>query len=269
MANKKSNKTPKTAKNTIASKRTNKRQTEYGYKTDLKKVDKSNYYDVFKQLVNSTNRKINRLAEGKTNDSREVMRINQLVDRANAVKSSGKLVDREGNFLRTNKNGVRLFAQSKKDFEKLTTNQQRALIKGLQNINTSEEYGQKTFSKKGLDSYFNRSESKMRATIQNYMKQSDVVKEYIKKCEENGKDPQAELKRHEDIIVEKIYSNARNHGNLQSEQIVDEVVLDLAKMSEMFTKQEIQKMKEDTVDENEKLKKLFAENRKKRGIKER
>ena len=109
----------------------------------------------------------------------------------------------------------------------------------------------------------------MRATIQNYMKQSDVVKEYIKKCEENGKDPQAELKRHDDIIVKKVYSNARNHGDLSSEQIVDEVVLDLAKMSEMFTKQEIQKMKEDTVDENEKLKKLFEENRKKRGIKER
>ena len=109
----------------------------------------------------------------------------------------------------------------------------------------------------------------MRATIQNYMKQSDVVKEYIKKCEENGKDPQAELKHHEDIIIAKIYSNARNHGNLSSEQIVDEVVLDLAKMSEMFTKEEIKKMKEDTVDENEKLKQLFAENRKKRGIKER
>ena len=112
MAIKKSNKTPKTAKSTIASKRTNKRQTELGYKTDLKKLDKSNYYDLFKQLVNSTNRKINRLAGGKTSDSREVMRINQLVDRANAVKSSGKLVDREGNFVRTNKNGVRLFALS-------------------------------------------------------------------------------------------------------------------------------------------------------------
>ena len=119
MANKKSNKTPKTAKSAIASKRTNKRQTELGYKTDLKKLDKSNYYDLFKQLVNSTNRKINRLAGGKTNDSKEVMRINQLVDRANAVKSNGKLVDREGNFVRTNKNGVRLFALNKKAFEKL------------------------------------------------------------------------------------------------------------------------------------------------------
>ena len=270
MANKKSNKTPKTAKSAIASKRSNKRQTEYGYKTDLKKVDKSNYYDVFKQLVNSTNRKINRLAKGKTSDSKEVMRINQLVERANAVKLNGKkTVDREGKFIRTDKNGVRLFAQSKKEFEKLNAYQQRALIRGLQDINNTEEYGQKTFSKKGLDAYFNRSESKMRSTIQNYMKQSDVVKEYIEKCKENGKDPQAELKHHEDIIVTKIYSNARNHGNLSSEQIVDEVVLDLAKMSEMFTKEEIKKMKEDTVDENEKLKKLFAENRKKRGIKER
>ena len=269
MANKKVNKTPKTAKSTIASKRTNKRETELGYKTNVKKLDKSKYYDLFKQLVNSANRKIKSLTKGKTSDSKEVMRVNQLVDRANAVKSNGKTVDRENKFQRTDKNGVRLFAQSKKDFEKLNVYQQRALIRGLQDINTSEEYGQKTFSKKGLDAYFNRSESKMRSTIQGYMKQSDGVKEYIEKCEENGKDPQAELKRHEDIIVEKIYSNARNHGNLSSEQIVDEVVLDLAKMSEMFTKEEIKKMKEDTVDENEKLKKLFAENRKKRGIKER
>lgn len=253
----------------MASKKQSKRKTELGYKTNLKKLDKSNYYDLFKQLVNSTNRKINRMAKGKTSDSKEVMRINQLVDRANAVKSSGKLVDRKGSFVRTNKNGVRLFAQSKKDFDKLTTNQQRALIKGLQNINTSKEYGQQTFSKKGIEAYFNRSESKMRSTIQNYMKKSDGVKEYIEKCEENGKDPQPELKRHEDIIVEKIYSNARNHGTLSSEQIVDEVVLDLVKMCEMFTKEEIKKLKEDTVDENEKLKNLFAENRRKRGIKER
>ena len=253
----------------MRSNKTNKRKTELGYKTNVRKLEKNKYYDLFKQLVNSTNRKINRLSKGLTNDSKVVMRINQLVNRANAVKSKGKTVDRSGNFARTNKNGVRLFAQSKKEFEKLSPSQQRALIKGLQDINTNKEYGQQAFSKKGIEAYFNRSESKMRTTIQNYMKQSDGVKEYIEKCKENGKDPQPELKKHEDIIVEKIYINARNHGTLSSEQIVDEVVLDLVKLSEMFTKEEIKKLKEDTIDENERLKKLFAENRRKRGIKER
>ena len=98
----------------MGSNKTSKRKTELGYKTNVRKLEKNKYYDLFKQLVNSTNRKINRLSKGLTSDSKVVMRINQLVNRANAVKSKGKTVDRSGKFARTNKNGVRLFSQSKK-----------------------------------------------------------------------------------------------------------------------------------------------------------
>ena len=70
-------------------------------------------------------------------------------------------------------------------------------------------------------------------------------------------------------LVEDLYAECENKDDLIVKLTNDAEALRKVKLSEMFTKEEIKKLKEDSVDENERLKNLFAENRRKRGIKER
>lgn len=233
------------------------RKVTLGFNTNVNQLKDGDLYDLYKQIVNQTNKKINRMTKGLSPDSKEVFRVNNLVDKANAVKSGGKLVDRSGAFVRTNSNGVRLMALDKKGFNKLNIHQKRALIKSYQKLNTSESYGKKTFSKQGMASYFNRSEEKMRTTIRGYINANSGVTELIERNKDSEEPIDIEniLKEAEDRIVERIYNEAKNRQSYSSEQIADNVTYEVLKEIDIegITKEEIEELEEEQQEENEDL----------------
>ena len=245
-------------------------KVKYNFQTNINDLESAEQrYKLFTYMTRKSNEKIDRMTKDKTSDDKVVNYINNLVDKANAVKSGGKFVDKMGNFIRTLANGVKKFAQNKKEFMKLNTNQQKALLKGLQELNTKESYGQKTFSVKGVQSYFSRSESKMRTTIRGYMNNLDVVKLAMERAEETGEDINTILQSIEDKIVTRIYSEAKNKQSYSSEQITEEVAIDILQLTKKITTQEAEKMKNKSEQEYDEIMSILEENRKERGVPER
>ena len=243
---------------------------KYNFQTninDLQTPDER--YKLFTYMTRKSNEKIDRITKGKSNDSKEVNYVNNLVDKANAVKSGGKFVDKMGHFIRTLANGIRKFAQNKKEFMKLNTNQQKALLKGLQELNTKESYGQKTFSVNGVQSYFSRNESKMRATIREYMNNLDVVKLAMERAEETGEDINVILQKIEDKVVTTFYSMSKNKQNYSSEQITETIAIDVLQLTKKITTQEAENMKNKSEQEYDEITSILEENRKERGVPER
>lgn len=245
-------------------------KVKYNFQTNINDLESAEQrYNLFTYMTRKSNEKIDRITKNKTSDDKVVNYINNLVDKANAVKSAGKFVDKMGNFIRTLANGVKKFAQNKKEFMKLNTNQQKALLKGLQELNTKESYGQKTFSVKGVQSYFSRNESKMRTTIRGYMNNLDVVKVAMERAEETGEDINTILQAIEDKIVTRIYSEARNKQHYSSEQITEQVAIDILQLTKQITTQEAEKMKNKSEQEYDEIMSILEENRKERGVQER
>lgn len=226
-------------------------------------------FELYRYMVRKSNTKIDNMTKGKSNDSKEVNYVNSLVDKANAVKSSGKLVDNMGNFIKTLPSGVRKFAQNKKEFMKLNTNQQKALLKGLQELNTRKSYGKNTFTVDGVRAYFSRNESKMRTTIREYMNNLDVVRLAMERAEETGEDINTILQSIENKIVTRIYSEAKNKQNYSSEQITEQISIDVLQLTKKITTQEAEKMSNKSEQEYDELMSIIDENRKERGVPER
>ena len=243
---------------------------KYNFQTNINDLESGEQrFELFKHLIKKSNEKIERITRNKTSDDKVVNYINNLVDKANAVKSSGKIVDKMGNFIRTVANGVRKFAQNKREFMKLNTNQQKALLKSLLELNTRKSYGKKTFTKEGVKAYFSRSESKMRATIREYMNKLDVVKIAMERAEETGEDINTVLQAIEDKIVTRIYSEAKNKQAYSSEQITEQISIDVLQLTKKITTQEAEKMKNKSEQEYDEIMSILEENRKERGVPER
>ena len=262
MARKNNNKTPKTSK---VKAKVNNSKTRLGFKTDVYSLSTDKYYDLFKQLVFQTNRRIKKTVNGKTSDSKEVARINQLVDQANAVKvgsgSKRRLVDNKGSFVRTDKNGVRLFAQSKKEFEKLSIHEKRALIKSMQKLNNEDKYGENALSKEGVKSYYQRNEDKMRSTLEGYVTKSPA----FNKAKEKGIDIESRVPDIINSAVNLIYNYARNNQYYSSEQIVDDLLRNTLSDINALVDNEIDKITNQRQMDRANLQEQLNRNRARRG----
>lgn len=190
------------------------------FKTEIKDINPKDYYKYLLYYMNKANIKIDNIIKNNKGKENVLNRLNRIMDRANYVTSGEKLVGNGDAFLTHDENGVPRFKRNKKFWESLNLNQQKAFLKSFRNLNIAESYGQKTLSVKGMDSFFDRSESKMRATIRSYMNANEMVIH----CRKNGIDIESALQMAEDRTVQRIYQCARNKEPYSSEQIAEEEV---------------------------------------------
>ena len=101
------------------------------------------------------------------------------------------------------------------------------------------------------------------------MNKLDVIKIVMERVEETGEDINAILQKIEDKVVTKFYSMSKNKQSYSSEQIVEEVAIEVLKLLELITKQEAENLKNKSEQEYDELMSILEENRKERGVPER